>query len=150
MPIRPVTLLASPGLVAGRAFETGQHTSLRKWPATAAPLQSNESVIERMNSEKSFSPFQRYADSKFLCLLFLYSLAPRIDSRKVVINMVCPGMVNTNMSDILPFYLRAVVNVVKFVRARSPEVGAWIILNAALVAGSESHGKFLKAKSIAE
>lgn len=126
--------------VGSRAFEK---TSLQK-----TPLQPGESILEHMDKEEYFSPFQRYGDSKLLCLLFLYSLAPRLDPKKVVINMVCPGMVNTNMSDVLPIYLRAVVNVVKAVRARSAEVGAWIILNAALVAGPESHGKFLIDKTI--
>lgn len=102
-----------------------------------------------MDNEEFFAPFQRYGDSKLLCLLFMYSLAPRINPKKVIINMPCPGMVNTNMSDVLPIYLRAVVNVVKTIRARPVEVGGWIILNAALVAGPDSHGKFLLDKNIA-
>ncbi|KAH8698356.1 putative short-chain dehydrogenase/reductase family protein [Talaromyces proteolyticus] len=128
--------------VGSRAFEG---TSLQN-----TPLQPDESVIEHMDKEEFFSPFQRYGDSKLLCLLFLYSLAPRVDPKKVIINMLCPGMINTNMSDVLPIYLRAVVNVIKAIRARSAEVGGWIILNAALVAGPESHGKFLTDKSIAD
>ncbi|KAH8688735.1 hypothetical protein BGW36DRAFT_421124 [Talaromyces proteolyticus] len=38
----------------------------------------------------------------------------------------------------------------KSIRARPVEVGGWIILNAALVAGAESHGRFLGDKEIIE
>ncbi|EED18014.1 short-chain dehydrogenase/reductase family protein, putative [Talaromyces stipitatus ATCC 10500] len=127
--------------VGSRAFET---TSLQK-----TPLQPNERVLEHMDKKEFFAPFQRYGDSKLLCLLFMCSLARQIDPKKVIINMLCPGMVNTNMSDVLPVYLRAVINVVKAIRARPVEVGVWIILNAALVAGPDSHGKFLIDKDIA-
>ncbi|GAM36187.1 hypothetical protein TCE0_018f05084 [Talaromyces pinophilus] len=127
--------------VGSRAYES---TSLRK-----TPLRPNESVLEHMDSEEFFSPFTRYGDSKLLCLLFMYSLAPRLDPKKVIINMLCPGMIQTNMSDVLPFYLRAVANAFKAIRARSVEVGGWIVLNAALVVGPESHGKFFLDKDIA-
>lgn len=127
--------------VGSRAFEM---TSLQK-----VPLKPGESVLERMDKEEFFAPFQRYGDSKLLCLLFLYNLAPRLDPKKVIVNMLCPGMVNTSMSDVLPIHLRVMVNIVKAIRARSVKVGGWIILNAALVAGLESHGKFLIDKTIA-
>jgi NAD(P)-dependent dehydrogenase (short-subunit alcohol dehydrogenase family) len=129
--------------VGSRAHET---TSLEK----NYPLKSGEGVIDHMDRKEAFVPFRRYGDSKFLCALFMYSLAPRLDSKKVILNMMCPGMVNTNMSDVLPLYLRLIVNVIKSIRARSVEVGGWIILNGALVMGPESHGKFLRDKTIAE
>lgn len=130
--------------VGSRAHGT---TSLEKKKYS---LKSDESVIDHMDRKEAFVPFRRYGDSKFLCALFMYSLAPRVDPKKVVLNMMCPGMVNTNMSHVLPLYLRLVVNVIKSIRARPVEVGGWIILNCALVAGPESHGKFLMDKTVAE
>lgn len=127
--------------VGSRAYD---QTSLRK-----TPLRPDESVLKYMDSEASFSPFTRYGDSKLLCLLFMYSLAPRLDPEKVIINMLCPGMIQTSMSDVLPFYLRVVINAVKAIRARSVEVGGWIVLNAATVVGPESHGKFFLDKDFA-
>ncbi|CEL03854.1 hypothetical protein ASPCAL04993 [Aspergillus calidoustus] len=103
-----------------------------------------------LDTEEAFLPFQRYGDSKLLCVMFMYSLAERLDPTKVVINMMCPGMVNTSMSDVLPLHLRLLVNVLKAIAARSVEAGAWIVLHSALVAGPESHGKFLNDKTIAE
>ncbi|KAJ0423206.1 hypothetical protein BJY00DRAFT_321900 [Aspergillus carlsbadensis] len=110
----------------------------------------DEGVLAYLDTEAAFLPFQRYGDSKLLCVMLMYSLAERLDPDKVVINMMCPGMVNTSMSDVLPLHLRLLVNVVKAIAARSVEVGAWIVLHSALVAGAESHGRFLNDKTVAE
>ncbi|KAJ6032758.1 hypothetical protein N7540_003490 [Penicillium herquei] len=128
--------------VGSRAHEM---TSFEK----KCPIKADEGVLEHMDKDEAFVPFQRYGDSKLLCVLLMYSLAPRLDPKKVIINMMCPGMVNTNISDVLPLHLRIIVNAIKSFRARPVEVGGWIILNAALVVGPESHGKMLEDKTIA-
>jgi NAD(P)-dependent dehydrogenase (short-subunit alcohol dehydrogenase family) len=117
--------------------------------AKKAPLQPGETVLGHFDSEESFVAFARYADSKLLGVLFLYEMRKHLASDKVIVNTFCPGMVNTGMSDVLPIYLRLPMNVVKALRARSPEKAAWIALNAAIVAGPESHGEFLADKEIA-
>ncbi|KAJ5156121.1 Short-chain dehydrogenase/reductase SDR [Penicillium capsulatum] len=114
------------------------------------PLSRAKSVLEYMDSEALFNSFSRYGDSKLLCAMFFYSLAPRLDCKKIILNMVCPGQINTDMSDFLPWYLRVVVNLQKAMRARPVEVGGWCIVNAAVVAGAEAHGKFLGDKEILE
>ena len=85
----------------------------------------------------------RYADTKLLATLFMYTLAPRLDSNLVRLNMICPGMVRTGISDFLPFYFRYLFNVVVGIRARPVADGAVLVLNAALVAGAETHGRLL-------
>ena len=52
------------------------------------------------------------------------------------------------MSDVLPFYLRPAMNFVKMLRARTPEEGGWIINYAAVVAGPETHGRYLEDKEL--
>lgn len=113
-----------------------------------APLKIGESVLEHMDSEEFFFAQERYNDTKLLCAMFLYTLAPRLDSSKIIFNMVCPGLVNTSMTDVLPFYLRVVMGVVKTFLARPVEVGGRLFVNATVVAGPESHGKFLGDKDI--
>ncbi|KAJ5708758.1 hypothetical protein N7488_008559 [Penicillium malachiteum] len=135
----------SPARISWVGSRAHQITSLEK----KCPIKADENVLEHMDKDEAFVPFQRYGDSKLLCVLFMYSLAPRLDPKKVIINMMCPGMINTNMSDVLPLHLRMIINVIKSFRARPVEVGGWIILNAALVAGPESHGKMLEDKTIA-
>ena len=111
-------------------------------------VKPGETVIGHMDEPKYFFPFQKYNDTKLLCVMFLYELAPRLDKSKVVFNMMCPGMVDTSMSDVLPIYLRIPINVVKGIRARPVEQGAWLILNAMVVMGPESHGEFILDKDI--
>ncbi|KAL2842912.1 hypothetical protein BJY01DRAFT_199526 [Aspergillus pseudoustus] len=111
---------------------------------------TDKNVLAYLDKEESFLPYQRYNDSKLLCVLFMYTLAPRLDPSKVVINMMCPGMVNTSMSDVLPLHLRLVMNVIKAIRARPAETGAWIVLHSALVEGAKSHGRFCIDKTVAE
>ncbi|KAF1977126.1 NAD(P)-binding protein [Bimuria novae-zelandiae CBS 107.79] len=118
--------------------------------AKKAPLKADETVLAHFDSEESFIPFARYADSKLLCVLFLYELPKHLNSDKVIVNSFCPGMVDTGMSDVLPIYLRIPVSAVKALRARSPEKAGWIALHAALVAGPESHGQLLADKEVAE
>jgi len=82
-----------------------------------APVQSDETVVGHMDDPKNFLPFQKYNDTKLLCALFLYELASRLNRNEVVVNMLCPGMVDTAMSDVLSFYLRVLVNIMKTIRA---------------------------------
>lgn len=107
-------------------------------------------VLEYMDTEENFGKLTRYGDSKLLCAMFLYSLAPRLDEKKIVLNMICPGMITTNLESDLPQLLRFLVAIYKGIRARTLEVGGWLVLNAAVVAGPESHGKHLGDKDILE
>lgn len=115
-----------------------------------APIKESESVLGHMDSAELFMPSQRYNDTKLLCAMFLYELAPRLDKGKVIFNMVCPGLIRTNMSDVLPFHLRMMMNVMKPLLGRPVEVGGRLLINAAVVAGAESHGAFLGDKNIIE
>jgi NAD(P)-dependent dehydrogenase (short-subunit alcohol dehydrogenase family) len=138
--------MGAPARVTWTGSRAHGFTSLAK----RAPLQPGETVLGYFDSEESFVAFSRYGDSKLLCVLFLYELRKHLVSNKVIVNTFCPGMVNTGMSEVLPIYLRLPVNVVKALRARSPEKAAWIALNAALVAGPESHGQFIADKEVVE
>jgi NAD(P)-dependent dehydrogenase (short-subunit alcohol dehydrogenase family) len=114
------------------------------------PLKAGESVLKHMDSKEFFLANQRYNDSKLLCAMFMYSLAPRLDKSKIILNMVCPGLVNTNMTDVLPLHMRMVMGVVKTLFARPVEVGGRLFIHAAVVAGPESHGRFFGDKNIIE
>ncbi|KAJ5989269.1 hypothetical protein N7481_004479 [Penicillium waksmanii] len=108
-------------------------------------------ILNRLDSDERSSVTTRYADSKLLCAMFMYALAPRLDSTKIVLNMICPGMVSTGMSDFLPWYGRVLAGALKIVKgARPVEVGGLLIVNAAVVAGVESHGRHLSDKKILE
>ena len=42
------------------------------------------------------------------CAIFIYSLAPRLDPNKFIINMICSDIVNTNMRDVTLLHLRLI------------------------------------------
>jgi len=92
--------------------------------------------------------FTRYQESKLVAALFFYEFAARIDSTKLEINMMCPGMVTTNIDDKVPFPISTLVKLVRSIRSRRVELGGWLILHSAVHAGSETHGRFLGDREI--
>ena len=112
------------------------------------PILSEENVLTHFDDPANFNNFDTYSDSKLLCVMFLTVLAKNIEKDSIIINSMCPGMVKTNIANSTPFLIRSAVNVVQALRARTQEKGAWILVNAAAVAGGETHGKFLTDKEI--
>ncbi|KAJ3732853.1 hypothetical protein DFJ43DRAFT_283497 [Lentinula guzmanii] len=109
----------------------------------ANPIPESTTIFDAFNDEKGFQPWSLYADSKLLVRLFVKELAKHVDPSSVIINCMCPGMVKTNLARNLSFPLRLAGRLVLSVRARSPEVGSRVLVNAAGGAGKESHGEML-------
>jgi NAD(P)-dependent dehydrogenase (short-subunit alcohol dehydrogenase family) len=130
---------------AARVTWTGSQMYVKTSLLKKLPLQrgGEEGVLQHFDAARSLSMLQRYADSKLLCLLFQLELAERYPPDRVMINSFCPGLVDTGMTDTLPLYMRIPTNVMKALTARSPEKAGWIALNAAVIAGAETHGKLL-------
>jgi NAD(P)-dependent dehydrogenase (short-subunit alcohol dehydrogenase family) len=53
---------------------------------------------KNLQSEKKFSPFSTYSDTKLLNILFSYELAERLKDKGITVNAVHPGVVNTNFA----------------------------------------------------
>ncbi|KAK8204115.1 hypothetical protein IWZ01DRAFT_107009 [Phyllosticta capitalensis] len=102
------------------------------------PVKTN--VIEYL--DKNFYSYQRYADTKAIAYMFLRELSSRIKPNRVILNMVCPGLVHSKIVDTLPFYYRYPMVLLKAITARPTDQGAWIVVYMVAVAGAESHGKF--------
>ncbi|KAL4993817.1 hypothetical protein BDV10DRAFT_198042 [Aspergillus recurvatus] len=109
-------------------------------------------ILQYMDSQRAFASagINAYADRKLLCALFVYELASRLDRGKVILNLVCPGMVKTGLGSNGPLWIRALVGALMALRARPVEVGGWLVLNAAVVAGRESHGSLIGDKDVTE
>ncbi|RYP77762.1 hypothetical protein DL769_003328 [Monosporascus sp. CRB-8-3] len=122
-----------------------EKTSLAK----KLPLQKG-GLLNHFNTAEGISMLQRYGDSKLLCVLFQLELAKHYPPDKVIINSFCPGLVDTGMTDVLPIYMRIPANAMKALRARSPQKAGWIALNAAVVAGAETHGRLLGDMEVEE
>ena len=139
----------SPSRITWVGSRTHWKTSL----ANEFPLQPGSSIFEHFDDEKKFSGdprsgVPRYGDTKLLCTMFVYELVKRVSSKEVIINIMCPGLVNTTFSDVLPIYLRVPWNVWKKIRARTVEEGSRFIVHSIAVAGRETHGQFLADKVI--
>ncbi|VUC25172.1 unnamed protein product [Clonostachys rosea] len=112
-------------------------------------LKPTESLFKYVDNS-NLGPYDRYAYSKLAVVMFLDELAKRSPPNKVIVNAFCPGMIRTDMSDVLPFPLRILWKTQLAIRGRPVEVSGWVALNAAVVTGKETHGKFLGDKEILE
>ncbi|KAI4263364.1 MAG: hypothetical protein L6R42_001490 [Xanthoria sp. 1 TBL-2021] len=130
--------------VASRITWVGRRKQTMSSLEKNRPVPPARKVLDHLDNKKNFKRTQRYRDSKLLCTIFMHKLAPRLDNRRVVLNMVYPGNVNTELTEHLPRIQRWTIHAIKFVRARKVEEGTRLILHAMLVAGFESHGKFLQ------
>lgn len=71
-------------------------------------------------------------------------------SRAILINIVCPGTVDTTADNDLPFWLRIPLNLHRRLRGRTVQEGARALVYAAVCAGKESMGGFIADNGIRE
>ena len=126
----------------------GSRMHLSNSLAKKQPLLPGESVLEHFDDRSKYLAVAHYGDTKLLCFMFVQELAKRVSKDKVIVNTMCPGMVDTNMTEVLPIYFRVIIIAVKKTRARTSEQGGWILVHAAAVVGPESHGRYLNDKDI--
>ncbi|KAF4957353.1 hypothetical protein FSARC_11328 [Fusarium sarcochroum] len=124
-------------VTGSRMYDTG---TLLKEPASTPP----DHLLEFLDDKKNFKGFPRYGDTKLLILLLIHRLGKLYKSDKVIVNIFCPGLVDTPMTKDLPWFLRIAVAILGKVKgARKVEHGGWTGLNAALLVGPESHGQLI-------
>ena len=112
------------------------------------PLPANQGNLTHFDDPTNFRIRTRYSDAKMMCIMFLRELAARVPREKVIINSMCPGQVQTNFWDALPFYVRVPIKLIMHMRGRTLEQGGWVIAYATVFVGEESHGQFLLDKDI--
>ncbi|KAF4957855.1 hypothetical protein FSARC_11151 [Fusarium sarcochroum] len=117
-------------------------SSYRQTSLMRIPLPEN--ILKYFDQVDNISMFDRYADTKLFGLLFLRELAKHYDSKKVIVNSFCPNTVNSNMAAYMPLYLRIPASIFMKVKGRTPDEATSIVLNAAFVAGAETHGTLLE------
>ena len=114
------------------------------------PLLESETVTQRFDDKSKYVGFNRYSDSKLIIAAFTQELASHVSADKVIVNNLCPGMVATDLDKNLGFALKAMMTLVRKIRARSVETGARAYVYATAVAGKESHGAFISSNQITE
>lgn len=86
-----------------------------------------------LNSEKSYSKYKAYFQSKLANILFTKALAKRLEGTTVTVNAVHPGIVKTELGRYLSHsYVRKLVNPVMYFCFKTPKSGAQTTLTVAL------------------
>ena len=108
-------------------------------------VKGEEKILPHFENAQNWEKWVRYNDTKFLAALFVRELAKRVTPETIVVNMCCPGMVSTGITNQLPLVLRALMMVIMAFRARTWEEGGWLVVRAAQEVDIESrgHGGFL-------
>jgi NAD(P)-dependent dehydrogenase (short-subunit alcohol dehydrogenase family) len=112
-------------------------------------LPEGVSVLEYFDDPANFSRFRRYADSKLAVNAYTRRLAT-LAPGEVVVNNLCPGLVQTGLDKNLPGPLKFIMGWVRKTAARTVEEGARTLVYAAAVAGEETSGKFLQQNKVDE
>ena len=111
-------------------------------------VKPDETVLSHFDDPKNFLLFQKYSYTKLLCLMFISQLASRVRESKDFDKYGASRDGRYWHERLLPLYLRLPINAIKTIRVRLIEEVAWLSLNAMLVEGLASHGKFLLDKEI--
>jgi NAD(P)-dependent dehydrogenase (short-subunit alcohol dehydrogenase family) len=112
-------------------------------------LASETSLIEYLDDSKNFDRFAQYQNSKLSINAVIKHLATIIPADQVLMNVCCPGIVETNLSRDYPLWLSFIMFFWRMVLARTAEVGARALIYAIRVAGVETHGQFLSHNEVA-
>lgn len=89
-----------------------------------------------------------YNTSKLIEILFLRELHKHLSPSPVILNFPNPGLCHSNLGRNWPSFKQALFGFVKFILARSTEVGSRTLVNAAL-AGPESDGQYMNDNAVA-
>jgi retinol dehydrogenase-12 len=112
---------------------------------TSFEEQKAENILARLNDQQFFGDtMDRYSVSKLVNLMWLRELASRVQGKAVVINLVNPGSVDTGLhrdgNKIIQIFDRIV--------GRTPEEGGRLLIDAAVVKGEDTHGKYLSEAKV--
>lgn len=113
----------------------------------------NTSVLKQLNEKKNFEWIDRYNTSKLLLLMFFQEFCDRVDKaggNEVIVNLMTPGFCyGSDLHRSLEGMMGKFFMSVKRLIGRSTPVGARTLVHAAVVAGKESHGKYLMDERVA-
>lgn len=107
---------------------------------------SSRTILNYLDDEAKYNK-ARYNNSKLAVNAYVRVLA-RIAPKEVVVNNLCPGLVQTNLDSSLPVVLRVAMQLVRKTVARTVQEGGRTLIHAAVVAGADTSGKFLRNEKV--
>ncbi|KAK0614764.1 hypothetical protein B0T14DRAFT_463325 [Immersiella caudata] len=124
----------------------GSATQLKQETMSRASIPPPDSILGYFDKKSTFSIF-RYADSKLAVSAYTRRLA-QLSPSEVIVNNLCPGLVQTGLDKNLPGVLRVLMGFVRKSAARTVQEGGRTLIHAAVVASAETNGKFLRNNKI--
>lgn len=106
-------------------------------------------ILAALNDEKKYKQQDRYPTTKLISLLWTRSLASKIPSSEIIINAPAPGFCKTGLTRNQSGVMGVILKIAEVLLGRSAEDGARCIVDAAIVKGEDTHGKFLSEAKIA-
>lgn len=126
------------------------HVTQSTWPKTLPPLMAaDKPLLPLLDDKSTFNNMGRYADSKLALAAFVHELA-KIAPSEVIVNHLCPGLVQTGFDKDLPFFLKTFMILFRKTYGRTLEEGGRTLVHASAIAGPETNGKFVQHCAPAE
>ncbi|KAE8441520.1 hypothetical protein EG329_004866 [Mollisiaceae sp. DMI_Dod_QoI] len=102
--------------------------------------QKAEKILDRLNDKQFFGDtMDRYSVTKLINLLWIRELASRVPGEEIIVNLINPGSVDTGLHRDGNKFIQSFDRVV----GRTPEEGGRLLIDAAVVKGKDTHGKYL-------
>jgi NAD(P)-dependent dehydrogenase (short-subunit alcohol dehydrogenase family) len=127
----------------------GSASHITKCSLNKTPIPESSTILGYFDDETKFSSFHRYPDSKLVVNAYTRRLAA-LAPAEIVVNNLCPGLVQTGLDKNLPFLLRILMGLVRKSIGRTVEEGARSVIYASVIASPETNGKFLQHNKIRE
>ncbi|KAK6332228.1 hypothetical protein TWF696_002949 [Orbilia brochopaga] len=107
---------------------------------TKKVIPQEENILDWFSGPTNHA-LDRYNVTKLLVTAFANELASHINADYIIVNSMCPGLVQTGLDDNMPFFIRYPMKIIRSFAGRSPSEGARALTLATLV-GWEGNGKF--------
>lgn len=144
------SLLRSTAAIRGsptRITFVGSSTHIGQNTLTKSPIPASSPILGHFDDETKFSKMFRYADTKLAVNAYVRRLATLAPS-EVIVNNLCPGLVQTGLDKNLPLPLRLIMPLVRKTVGRTVQEGARTLIYASAVASEETNGKFLQNNKV--
>jgi len=105
-------------------------------------------IIAALNDPTKYNGADRYATTKLIGLLWVKELANLTGGEQVIVNATNPGFCKTSLLKDSSGAMKYMIKAFSASLGRSPEDGAKCVLDAAIVKGDESHGRYLSEAAI--
>lgn len=100
-------------------------------------------ILAALNDPEDYRQSDRYPTTKLIGLFWMRELASRVNSSEVIVNATNPGFCKTDLPGQIKGIQSYVISLAGWAIGRSAQEGGRCLVDAAVVQGPESHGKYV-------